>query len=301
MEKWLKYLLGIIVVVLFIGVFVASNAPKASMTIFEENDLRSAVRSMNSDLPRTIGTIGTMDSITYHNKTIIYNITVFGDNGIKKVYKQHYNEFEDILKYSLLSMNGQHGMADMFFSALDKKDLSLCFRVYTQDSDVTIWNMPGKKLREFAEACKVSPTTALRTTIEMQIEIANLQLPVKPEELHDSIRSVVLNAFLGDLDENLLPQAVSHEGEDIVFEYNVNEKVYDINELENIDNPQTLDFIVSTLIEDADFHEFLDLVALSHSNLVIKYEGRNSHKKVSISIPYSIVKKYCKVPQYLLS
>lgn len=99
MEKGFKYFLWIVVLGLFFGIFVAINMPKPSMTITEEIEIKKAISRWNSILPRKIGTIGTMDSIVYHDRTITYNITVFGDNGIKEVYKKNYNEFKDILKY----------------------------------------------------------------------------------------------------------------------------------------------------------------------------------------------------------
>ena len=302
MEKGFKYFLWIVVLGLFFGIFVAINMPKPSMTITEEIEIKKAISRWNSILPRKIGTIGTMDSIVYHDRTITYNITVFGDNGIKEVYKKNYNEFKDILKYSLLAMNGQRNMGSVFSSILDKKELNLGFRVYTQDGDATEWKMPGSELNEFMKACQMSPTTALRTTIDMQIEIVNLHLPVNIEDVRDPIKSVALNSILGELDESCLPKSISHVGEDIIFEYNVVEDAIDLDELDKIkDNPDALDIVASSLTEDEDAHEFLGIIAISHSNIVITYEGRNTHKTVSIRIPYSILKKYCKVPQYLLS
>ncbi len=302
MEKSFKIFFGIAVVGLFIGIFIAINAPKSSLTIYEESDLQKAVRDWNSDLPRTIGTIGTMDSIVYRGKTIIYNMTVFGDNRIKDIYTQHYGEFKDILKYSILAMNGQRNMGNIFISILNQKELKLGIRIYTQDGDVTEWLMPGSELKSFAESCKVSPTTALRTTIDMQIEIASINLPVRKEDIHDPIKSVALNSFLGEIDESCLPQSISHIGNDIVFEYNVDENVYDLKEMEKIkDDVTTLEALASSLTEDADVHEFYGIIVLSHSNFVITYNGRNTQKSVSIRLPYHILKKYCKVPQYLLS
>ena len=302
MEKSFKIFMWIAVVGLFIGIFIAINAPKPSMTIYEESDLRKAVSGWNTDLPRRIGTIGSMDSITYSNRTITYNITVFGDNRIKEVYKQNYDEFKDILKYSILAMNGQRNMGDNFISILEMKHLNLGFRVYTQDRDVTEWLMPGSELKEFAESCKVSPTTALRTTIDMQIEIANLNLPIKIEDLHKPINSIAINTFLGDIDESCLPQSISHIDDNIVFEYDVDESVINLNELDNIkDDETTIESVASSFTEDADAHEFLGLIAISHSNLVLTLNGRKSHKSVSICLPYNILKKYCKVPQNMLS
>lgn len=302
MEKGFKYFLWMVVFGLFVGIFIAMYAPKPSMTIYEEMELRKAISSWNFDLPRKIGTIGTMDSIVYHDRTIIYTITVFGDNGIKEIYKKNYNEFKDILKYSLLSMNGQCNMGSVFSSMLEKKNLNFGFRVYTQDGDATEWKMPGRELNEFMRACQMSPTIALRTAIEMQIEIANLHLPIKVEDVRDPIKSVALNTILGDLDETCLPKSISHVEEDIVFEYSVDDVAVDLDEIDNIkDDSDAVELLVSSLIEDEDAHEFFGLMAISHSNMVVTYEGRNTHKTVSIRIPYSVLKKYCKVPKYLLS
>lgn len=143
MEKESKYFLWIIVFGLFVGIFVAMNMPKHSKNITEEIEIKKAVSHWNSDMPRKIGTIGIIDSIVYHNRTITYNITVFGDNDIKEVYKKSNNEFRDILEYSLLAMNGQHNMGSIFSSILDQKELNLDFRVYTQDGDATEWKMSG--------------------------------------------------------------------------------------------------------------------------------------------------------------
>lgn len=302
MEKAFKIFLWIAVVGIIVGIFIAMFVPKPSMTIYEESDLQKAVYAMNSDLPRRIGTIGTLDSVFYRDRTITYNLTVFGDNRIKEVYKQNYNEFKDILKYSALVMNGQRNMGDIFISILEEKELNFGFRIYTQDGDATEWLMPGSELKAFADSCKVSPTTALRTTIDMQIEIANLNLPVRIEDIHDPIKSVALNSFLGDIDESCLPQSISHIGEDIVFEYDVDDSEIDLNELERIEyDAAAMETFAASLTEDEDVHEFLGLLAISHSNMMYTFNGRKSHKSVSVRLPYNILKKYCKVQQYLLS
>ena len=120
--------------------------------------------------------------------------------------------------------------------------------------------------------------------------------------VRDPIKSVALNSILGELDESCLPKSISHVGEDIIFEYNVVEDAIDLDELDKIkDNPDALDIVASSFTEDEDAHEFLGIIAISHSNIVITYEGRKTRKTVSIRIPYSVLKKYCKVPQYLLS
>lgn len=302
MEKGFNYFLWIVVFGMLIGISIAMSVSKPSKTIFDESKLKDAIRYLNSDLPRNVGTIGTMDSIVYNERTITYNITVFGDNGIQEVYKENYNDFKDILKYSVLAMNGQRDMGNKFASLFDTEELNIGFRIYTQDGEATEWKVPGKELDEFMKACQMSPTTALRKTIDLQIEIANLNLPVKIEDVRDPVRSVALNTFLGEVDEDCLPKAISHVGEDIIFEYDVDEEAMDFDAVDkNKNNPDAIEILVQSLVEDEDAHEFLGMLAISHSNMVVTYEGRNTHRKVSIRIPYSILKKYCKVPQFLLS
>lgn len=302
MEKWFKYFLCVVIVGLFIGVLIAMNMPKPSMTIYEEGELERGVRETNSDLPRKIGTIGILDSIVYHNRTIIYNLTVFGDSRIKEIYKANYNEFKDMLKYSVLILNGQRNRGDEFSSLLKEKELNYGARIYTRDGESTEWNISGSELDAFVKFCKETPTEALRTVIDMHLKIANLDLPISIEDVRNPMKSVALNTILGDLDESCLLQAVSHIGKDILFEYSVDENVIDLVELEKYkDDPYALDFLASTLARDEDIREFFGIMALSHSNCVFCYEGRKSHKIVSIRIPYSIIKKHCKIPQYLLS
>ena len=302
MEKIFKIFLCVAVVGLFIGIFIAKNAPKPAMTIYEESYLRGTINELNADLPRTVGTIATMDSIVYRNRTITYNMTVFGDNLIKEVYKQNYNKFRDVFKYAVLVNNGQHNMGDVLISILKEKGISLAYRVYTQDGDNSEWSVSTEELEEFAENYRVSPTAALGKIIDIHIEVANVYLPVKIEDINDPIKSVILNAFLGDIDEDFLPQSVSYIDDTIVFEYDVNDSVIDIDELDDVkDDRDFIETFASLFAEDADANEFLGIIAISHSNLVITCNGRKSHKSVSIFLPYEILKKYCSIPQDLLS
>ena len=297
MEKGFKYFLAAVSIALIFGIMYVINAPKPAMTVYDKIELEKMVRNLNSDLPREIGTIGTLDSITYTKKTLTYNLSVYGDTRIKQVYKEHYDDFEDLLKYSLVAMNGQRSMGEKFAEVLNNKELNMGFRVYTADGDAMLWKMTGKELKDFVDSCKMSPTTALRTTIDMQIAIANLDLPVRPDDLTNT-KSVTLNSLLGDLDESCLPQSITHVEDDIIIVYNIDEKDFDIDQIGNtFDNEENLDNFAEAMTKDADVREFFGLLAISHSNLVIQYEGRTSHKTASIRIPFSILRKYCKVPQ----
>ena len=301
MEKIFKIFIGIVITMLFVGTFIAINLPKPKMTKSEESELRRVVSRLNSDLPRTIGTIGTLDSINYVDKTVYYNMTVVGDDWIKELYSKNYDKFKDMLKYTILIMNGQRNMGDVFASMLDDKGLNVAATIFTQDRTSTTWRFSGEELKDFVDSCRISPTTALRTTIDMQIEIANLNLPLRIEDLHNPIKSVALNSLLGDIDETCLPKAVLHENNNIIFVYSVDENEFNIDNMwKNANDTDVLYAFAASIAEDVDFCEFIGLIAMSQSNLIITYEGRRSHKSASICLPYFLLKKYCKVPQSLL-
>lgn len=99
MEKIFKIFIGIVITMLFVGTFIAINLPKPKMTKSEESELRRVVSRLNSDLPRTIGTIGTLDSINYVDKTVYYNMTVVGDDWIKELYSKNYDKFNPTLTF----------------------------------------------------------------------------------------------------------------------------------------------------------------------------------------------------------
>ena len=70
---------------------------------------------------------------------------------------------------------------------------------------------------------------------------------------------------------------------------------------ENATSIEYIETLASILAEDADVSEFFGLASIAHTNIVLKCIGRTSKKVVEITIPYDVIKKYCKVPSYLLS
>lgn len=302
MEKYFKYFILLVVIGLVLGIFIAQNSPKPQLTVYENSKIRTSISQINSTLPRKIGTIGSLDSVIYRNKTIIYSISVVGDAGIKDVYRRNYNDFKDILKYSTIIANGHGNMGDIFAFILDQKGLYVEYRIYTRDGDVTAWRMSGHELKDFVDNCKENPTTALKKTIEIQIEISNLSLPITVEDIQNPIKTVALNSLLNGIDASCLPLGISQIKDDIMFKYDVDENIIDLDELESMsEKTEDLDIFASSLTEDADLQEFINLIVISHSNLVITYIGRNTNKIVSVKLPYSLLKKHSKIPHYILS
>ena len=301
MEKWFKYILSFVAGALVIGIIVAINMPKPKMTLFDKSELHKMIVGLNDDLPMEIGTIGYLDSIKNVGQTIFYIMSVKGDNGIKQVYTENYDEFKELLKYTIVILNGQKDMGSKLATILDKKGLDMGVRIYPPNKDYTEWRFTGSELKDFVESCRLNPTEALHQVIDMEIKIANLDLPMKPGD-STPIRSVTLNSIEADGDDGFLLQSVTHVGNTITFLYDVDEKVQDIDVMiENSDNEQYLENLAAILAEDADIKAFFGLVAISHSNILFRCVGRTSGKVAEIALPYGLLRKYSKVPSYMLS
>ena len=303
MDKLFKYIIAIFIACTLTGIFIALNIPRSKLTFNEKMRLSKIIAECNTDLPREIGTIGYLDSMSFANETITYAVSVKGDDRIIQVYSDNYDEFKDMLKYSFIEMNGQGNLGNIFAHSLETKGLNICFKVSTENKKSMSWNITGKELSTFVDSCKLSPTTALKKVIDMQIKIANLKLPVTTSDSQKAT-TVAINSIVGDVkDESCLLQSIKCEGNNLLFVYKVNEEgAKDIKRLK--DREEDLDFMdafVQELAQDKDVQEFISMLALSHSNMVLVYREKASAKQFSLTLPYTILRNHCKVPQNLLS
>ena len=303
MGKLFKYIIVLLIVCTFIGIFIALNMPRPKLTFSDKMKLSQIIAECNANLPREIGTIGYLDSMSFANETITYAVSVKGDDRIMQVYSDNYDEFKDMLKYSFIEMNGQGNLGNTFAHSLETKGLNICFKVSTENKKSMSWNITGKELSAFVDSCKLSPTTALKKVIDMQIKIANLKLPVTASD-SPKATTVAINSIVGNVKaESCLLQSIKYEGNNLLFEYKVNEEgVKNIERLK--DREEDLDFMdafVQELAQDKDVLEFIGMLATSHSNMVLVYRESKSNEQISIVLPYTILRNHCKVPQNLLS
>ncbi len=303
MDKLFKYIIVILAVCTFVGIFIALNMPRPKLTFNDKIRLHQIIAECNADLPREIGTIGYLDSMSFADETITYAVSVKGDDSIMQVYSDNYDEFKDMLKYSFIEMNGQRNLGNVFAQSLEAKGLNICFKVSTENKKSMSWNITGKELSAFVDSCRLSPTTAMKKVIDMQIKIANLKLPVTTVDTQ-KVTTVALNSIVGDVkDESCLLQAIRHEGNNLYFEYKI--KKPELKDVEFLREKQNdMDFmnaLVQELAQDKDIQEFMGMLAISHSNMVLVYRESESNKQISIELPYTILRTHCKIPQELLS
>ena len=303
MEKLFKYIISILVVCTFVGIFIALSVPRPKLTFNDKIRLHQIIAECNADLPREIGTIGYLDSMSFADETITYAVSVKGDDSIMHVYSDNYDEFKDMLKFSFIEMNGQRNLGNAFAQSLDAKGLNICFKVSTENKKSMSWNITGKELSAFVDSCKLSPTTALKKVIDMQIKIANLKLPVTTSD-SPKATTVAINSIVGDVkDESCLLQSIKYEENNLLFEYKVNEEgAKDIKRLKDREEDLGyMDELVQELVQDKDILEFIGMLVISHSNMVLVYRESKSNEQISIEMPYTILRNHCKVSQELLS
>ena len=301
--KLFKYIIVLLIVCTLIGIFIALNMPRPKLTFSDKMKLSQIIAECNADLPREIGTIGYLDSMSFADETITYAVSVKGDNRIMQVYSDNYDEFKDMLKYYFIEMNGQGNLGNTFAHCLETKGLNICFKVSTENNKSMSWNITGKELSAFVDSCKLSPTTALKKVIDMQIKIANLKLPVTTSD-SPKATTVAINSIVGNVkDESCLLQEIKYEGNNLLFEYKVNEE--SMKDLENLkgreDDLELMNAFVQELAQDKDVLELIGMLAISHSNMVLVYRESKSNEQISIEMPYTILRNHCKVPQELLS
>ncbi len=303
MDKLFKYIIAVLIVCTLVGIFVALNMSRPKLTFNDKIRLHQIIAECNADLPREIGTIGYLDSVSFVDETITYAVSVKGDDSIMQIYSDNYDEFKDMLKYSFIEMNGQRILGNAFAQSLEAKGLNICFKISTENKKSMSWNITGKELSTFVDSCKLSPTTALKKVIDMQIKIANLKLPVSASD-SPRVTTVAINSIVGNIkNECYLLQEIKYEGNNLLFEYKVNEEgAKDIKRLKDReDDLGYMDAIVQELVQDKDVLEFIGMLAISHSNMVLVYRESKSNEQISIEMPYTILRNHCKVPQELLS
>ena len=130
-EKYFELIIIIVIPLLYSGIEVSLACAWDRNTFsFDDEEMKVLLIDLNSDLPRKIGTIGTQDSITYENKTLTYNHTVYGGKKIKKFYLDHYDDYKELIKYLIVAMGRQQWqkISRMFLSKRAKRLCSYLYR-----------------------------------------------------------------------------------------------------------------------------------------------------------------------------
>ena len=80
--------------------------------------------------------------------------------------------------------------------------------------------------------------------------------------------------------------------------YILDESLYIIdNIIENSKDKQFINELASELAIDPDMQELINLISISHSNIIIRYQGNTTRKFADLKITYETLKKHSQVPR----
>jgi len=288
MEKLFKTFAISACVVIIVVIAVVSSLPKNRNTTFKNEDINIAgqIKALNYDLPRDIGTIGSLESITYEDNMICYNMSVFGDSRIMDFYKENYTTFKTVMLYSFALLNGQNNNATRLAEFEAAKGIGTKWVIKISDDCFISWQATGKELLEFIKEKETNPTDIVADLLDFQIELTNYQL------------STVTSNSLADFnEEGIYFKSISHTNNDVIMTYILDESLYLIDNI--IENSKDHEFIKELAYEltlDPDMQELINLISISHSNIIIRYQGNKSYKYADLKITYEILKKHSQVP-----
>jgi hypothetical protein len=152
------------------------------------------------------------------------------------------------------------------------------------------------------DSCKANPTAAMYSIIDMQVKLTKQQLPAVVDA-SGNVRTISINAISSATcnDGDILLD-IRHTENDIEICYLTGEQEYSLSDIVNsVDDMQFLSALTDELAQDDDVRELLNSLAISHSNLILHYEGVKTKRNVTIKIPYVLIRENCDVPQELLS
>ena len=288
MEKFLKTFAVGALVVLVVAIVVVSNLPnKGNTQSLEQNiDIAKHIKALNYDLPRDIGSIGRLESITYEGNMICYKMSVYGDPAIMDFYKKNYDSFRIVMLYSFALLNGQNQNATKLAEFEACKGIGTKWIIKTSDNRSLSWQATGQELLDFIHKNDSNPTEIVAALLDFQIELTNYQL-----------NNVASNSLIDISEDGIKFKSISHRDKDVIMTYGLDETIYSIdNIIANSTDMEFVEELAAELAQDPDMQELINLVSISHSNIVIRYQGNTSKKYADLRITYQLLKKYSQVP-----
>lgn len=275
------------------AIIIVQFLPKSKLSFSDKQEMLRVIEKINAELPRKVGTIGELDYVSYDSSVITYHFTSFGDSSIDTFYESNHNEIGEVMKYGVITLNGQRNTGHNLANLLEDKNLILRIEFKTPSNKIFHWDYTGKALLDFLQLIRITPTEALYTIIDAHIKLANLSLPMKSDNL-GYVNTIITNAIGTSLgpDQKLLK--IMHDENSVVFVCETNEREDSISEIrEYLSFPLFIQNYATLLSKDADIKEFINMLVLSHSNLIYRIKNVSSTDSVDIEIPYVILNNNC--------
>jgi len=263
--------------------------------------LRDAIERGNADLPEVIPGVGVMKRIDFVDDVISLYIDIEGDSALEKLYTQKYDMVKESVLFAFLMMNSHNDLGKMILSMIKKADLRLRY--------VTTIKPSGKEysfvysatdIREFLDRYKLHPTEALAAVIDMQV-IEGQEFPAWVDDY--GLPHHVTDDELPDVQKKYIVEfRPKREGTALVLSYSlpeIDESLADMADLPEDEAMQAA--MAQDMASDPTSLRLINLLVMAHSDLIVRYTGARSGQTISMNLPYSLLRKYCTLPESVLS
>ena len=286
MERVVKIIAVAFIVAILVAIGITMTLPKDRLTLEEELKVQESIKELNRDLPRPFGTIGSLDSISFHKRKVGYHISIFGDPSISAIYHDRYHDFHDVFLYSLATLDGQNGNATTLAEYCKAKKIGMTTSVVFSDNEPITWEFAPSELFEFIHSYNGTPTEALGRVLDFHIALANY-----------NCSSITTNSVSFLSDEGIALRSLEHLDDSIVWNWIVDENKHDVGMLSSsFQNEGFADTLIGEIIKDPDVQELINIISISHADIILRYKGLNSNNTAEITLPYHLIKRYSQVP-----
>lgn len=282
MKKAIKIILSIIGIALLclmiLGQIVRYAAKSPMETVSEKSDFARMIERADKDCPIPVAMgEGAVTGIKLENNYVTYYLSynhkftniLNGQTDDKKI--------KEGLLMSLLCLNAQgNNQGDLLMDLLTRFDYGLKVVINQSSTDRFECSAAADEIRALRERYQINPHEALYNLLSLNIEAERANLPIK-------------------LDEGMMMTNYRLEDDNIVIVIALDDDIYSLSNMSN-----NIGLMKATIMEelcnDAEIKALLDMCKASHTGLVYRYVGVQSHMGVDVEISSDEIRRIVKTP-----
>lgn len=272
LKKVLK-ITGITIGVILLCLIIFGNVAK----LIYSNSFEAQVERANRDCPIPVangkGKVTAMHVqdgyLTYYisYETNYYNLIETFDDAKAK----------EAMFMTILCVNGQGNEGgDVLMDKLIEEKLGLKIVINNSSSEIHEFSISPSEIQQLRQRFQLNPHEALYNLLSISIEAEKVNLPIQ-------------------IEEGMMLTGYELSGENIVYTASVDEKLYSIEDL-NANKAALKSSILEEGLNDVESKALLDLCKISHTGLIYRYVGKQSHKKCEVVISSEEIRQIVPTP-----
>ena len=253
------------IAILFLSAFMFHTGAVTA----QSDDLESIVRLLNAEMPMSLGMVGDMTEIAIRQGCLEFTATVDDDLINIEALKANPELLKESMQQMFLNKN-KDGNMKILMDELIPANLGLKLTYIGKSSGMRVSaTMSAKELKGLYESKDVDNPDAL---LDAQIRVTNAQLPK-------------------DLGDGMVNTKLVREGDCIVYYYECDEDIYDIDQMNEV-LPMLKELVISEINDNNDPTISLLRQICKNANVGIAftYQGKTSGKKATIKVPSNELK-----------